>query len=153
MFRFTNNMRKIPKSGKSKTKLKKKAWEWFSKYIRLRDCLKTTGRPDIGACVTCGRTYEFKQLQAGHFIPGRHNSVLFHEKNCHAQCYHCNLGLKGNPIRYWRFMEQAYGDQTIKELEEMDRQITQTKAYELEALAEAYKDLYEDLYKQFNAKE
>lgn len=29
---------------------KKKTWKVFSEYIRLRDCLETTGREDMGKC-------------------------------------------------------------------------------------------------------
>lgn len=71
---------------KNKKTPKKKAWDAFSRYIRTRDCLKSTGDRNRGACVTCGRVFDFKKLQAGHFIPGRVNSILFDEQCVHAQC-------------------------------------------------------------------
>src|SRR3990167_3468441 len=104
-------MRKITLS-----KAKQRAWNAFSKYIRLRDCFKTTRRRDLGLCVTCSRAKEFKLLHAGHFLPGRHSSILFDEVGCHAQCYVCNVVLGGNGARYYEFMLKEYGLETINRL-------------------------------------
>lgn len=99
------------------SKAKKKAWVAFSLYIRKRD----------GKCVTCGSTV---QLQAGHFIAGRHNSVLFDELNCHAQCYGCNVGKRGNMVAYYKFMLFQYDQDLIDELQEKDRQLVKYKVYD-----------------------
>jgi len=123
-------IKKLP----SVKKLKDKAWPLFSKYIRLRDCLETTGDTTIGVCFTCGRTYEFKKLQAGHFIPGRHGMNLFDPRGCHAQCYSCNVMLKGNPIKYWTHMEQKYGRELIDELIAQDQEVKIFTIEELENL-------------------
>jgi len=72
------------------TSLKEKLWVLFSRYIRRRDCLITTGSTEYGECITCDGTFEFDQLQAGHFISGRHNANLFSERGVHAQCIKCN---------------------------------------------------------------
>jgi hypothetical protein len=71
------------------TQVKKKCWKEFSAYIRLRDCLETTGKTTEGLCYTCGRVYpngKVGGLQAGHFIPGRHNSILFDFDMVKSQC-------------------------------------------------------------------
>lgn len=94
----------------------KDLWNVFSQYIRLRDCLLTTGTIWKGKCVTCGKIYRFNYLQAGHFIPGRKNSVLFNERCVHAQCFRCNVVLGGNWPLYYRFMQRTYGQETIEEL-------------------------------------
>lgn len=65
---------------------KNRAWKWFSLYIRARDCIKTTGSISRGKCVTCGKEFNFKDLQAGHFVQGRNNAVLFNELGVNAQC-------------------------------------------------------------------
>lgn len=105
---------------KSETsKLKKKAWDSFSKYIRTRDCLRFSGSPDFGKCITCSRPYEFKKLQAGHFIQGRSNSVLFDERMVYSQCLGCNgnppIGKGGNYVEYFIFMEEEWGRIMIDE--------------------------------------
>ena len=87
---------------------KNKAWTEFSKYIRTRDCLRFTGTPDEGICVTCGREFPFKELQAGHFVGGRTNALLFDEEIVYSQCARCNLYLKGNYQAYTLFMLREY---------------------------------------------
>lgn len=83
---------------KSKKQIKNAAWEAFSDYIRVRDCLKTTGKVDRGVCYTCGRELPIKDLQAGHMVSGRKNFSLFDEDNVKAQCFCCNVkehGMQG----------------------------------------------------------
>jgi hypothetical protein len=124
---------------KSKTKntvtyWKKKCWDLFSQVIRYRDCNGGV----YGNCVTCGQKKHFSELQAGHFIPGRHNSILFDFRGCHAQCYHCNVGLKGNPIKYYKFMLETYGYEVIDQLEILDAEPKQFKVFQL-------KEIYDQL--------
>jgi hypothetical protein len=91
--------KKLQKKRTSPKVMKAKAWKMFSTYIRLRDCLKTTGTLDKGVCITCGKLCDFKELQAGHYIGGRGNSVLFDEKIVNGQCLtkHSNVRTtKGN---------------------------------------------------------
>jgi len=100
------------------SKQKAKTWKAFSAFIRTRDCLEwMKSNPEVnelmGACVTCGRVYPYKSLQAGHFCPSRRNSILFDEENCHIQDYGCNCGRNGNVIRYYPFMLKKYGQKTI----------------------------------------
>lgn len=78
---------------------KKKAWEAFSLYIRTRDCIRFTGDPEQGMCVTCKSFKPRKELQAGHFVGGRGNAVLFDERLVYSQDGYCNqkppMGLGG----------------------------------------------------------
>lgn len=88
---------------------KDKAWEQYSKYIRTRDCIRFTGDPDEGMCVSCSKAYPFKKLQAGHFIGGRTSNVLFDEQITYSQCYGCNVGRGGNYLEYYYFMVKELG--------------------------------------------
>lgn len=98
-------------------KLKADCWTLFSKYIRLRDCLKTTKTLDRGVCYTCPTELPFKALQAGHFVAGRHNGNLFSERGCHAQCAGCNIYKHSNPLVYRRQIIKDYGPGADEELE------------------------------------
>jgi len=91
-------------------------------YIRMRDCLETTGTLDAGLCCTCGGKHPFKKLQAGHFIPGRMDSILFEPTCVHAQCYRCNIRRQGEWVKYYRFMQKKYGDAHISYLMELSEQ-------------------------------
>ena len=75
---------------------KKRAWDAFSKYIRLRDAIETTGTKETLLCCSCGKPYPaFGKgcAQAGHFVPGRTHSLLFRENGVSGQCLtsHSNL--------------------------------------------------------------
>ena len=91
-------------------------WPLFSRFIRLRDCIKTTGTTDRGRCVTCGRLYKFEKLQAGHFVPGRTRAILFDPRCVNAQCYRCNVKLDGVWPAYYRWMQKNYSQEVIDEL-------------------------------------
>lgn len=131
-------MKKLKFAVKKKvtiSQLKKKVWKLYSEWIRRKDAVNGWNK-----CVTCGVMKSYKELQAGHFIPGRHPSILFDERNCHPQCYSCNCGwLKGNPVKYFRYMQVTYGDKVIEELERLDKINKQFLNYELEALIDIYK--------------
>ena len=132
---------KTPQMDKPKKKkrvtvpsMKKKVWAVFSEYIRKRDCLLTTGCSSFGLCITCGKRYHFKLLQAGHFIAGRHNNNLFSEMGVHAQCYNCNINLKGATLEYRRKIIEMYGEGAAEELEAEERVIRKFTVPELEDL-------------------
>ena len=107
---------------KTVSQLKKECWVLFSKYIRLRDCLKTTGCASFGLCVTCSRKFDFKQLQAGHFISRQKTNTLFDDKNVHAQCAGCNnYGGATMILNYRRAIINMYGDKYDEEIEKRSR--------------------------------
>lgn len=117
---------------------KKKTWKVFSLYIRTRDCVATTGHREEGKCVTCKKVFPIKSLQAGHFIPGRHPSVLFDERNCHAQCMQCNVYKRGNMVAYYKVMLERYGQDVIYELEKKDLTLYKFTVDELQEMFNTY---------------
>ena len=139
---------KIPKRVKqpSKKTIKDKAWRAFSKYIRLRDCLKTTGSLEYGECVSCDRTFPFALLDAGHFIP-RKSGNYFSERGVNAQCRSCNRFHGGNQLEYRKEIIRRYGEGIDLELEEEARQIRKYTPQDLVALAEEYKNKTNELLK------
>ena len=125
--------------------LKKKAWDTFSQFIRLRDCLETAGRTDMGQCITCQRMFPFRLLDAGHFVSGRGNAIIFIEHNCHAQCRHCNRIRSGEVLVYRRRMVAKYGEEEVRRLEDLQFATRTYYAYELGELLRHYKERCEDL--------
>lgn len=122
------------------TQAKQKAWNIFSKYIRTRG-----SKNNWNSCFTCLRSLPVKELQAGHWLPGRHNSVLFDPRNCHSQCMRCNVFLKGNPVFYYDRMLEIYGSEICEELKALDRTSKQFKVFELLEIEEEYKQKLEKL--------
>ena len=94
-------------------KLKAKAWKAFSKYIRVRDCIKTTGLPYVGVCITCDKRHHINYLDAGHCYPGRRNANLFNERFTNIQCRYCNQYCHGKPKKYEKVMIEWYGAEYV----------------------------------------
>jgi len=144
----------VSRSGSKKPKklsvssAKKKAWSAFSRWVRLRSALETTGTTTHAKCVTCKNVYPafgVGCLQAGHFIAGRNNSILFEESGCHAQCYICNVVKKGATVEYFVFMEGKYGRDEIDRLRTLSHRVVQLKPFELIEIAEKYEKKAEEL--------
>lgn len=130
---------------KSLPKLKKKCWDLFSIYVRMRDGLRTTGSIEWGLCITCGKRYHFKMLQAGHLVTGRRSAGLFSERGVNAQCAHCNLHLKGNTLKYRRKIVAMYGEGADLEIEHEAEGIRKFTIPEIEEMMEDYKQKIEEL--------
>lgn len=142
------------KKRETVSSLKKDAWAWFSKYIRLRDGLLTMGSKEEGKCVTCGHVIPLWTrggMQAGHFIDSRSKEVLFDEKLVHAQCYSCNMGKSGNKDAYAPFMIQRYGIKFVEEAyARKKRSLASTQQWdkdELRAIRDEYKELFQSTFK------
>ena len=120
-------------------KAKAAAWTAFSRYIRTRDCIKTTGSVEKGKCFTCENIYPFEQLQAGHFLDGRMNGILFDEQCVHAQCYACNVMKHGNKVLYTLKMQEVYGQEVVDRLLAKRYGVVKFTTPALKSYAENYK--------------
>lgn len=121
--------------------LKNEVWKLFSEYVRR----KNSDWRENCVCVTCGISKPWKELQAGHFISGRHNSVLFDERNVHPQCYRDNVCKHGDLLNYRDFMVKKYGEDVIAELRRLDRENKKFTRTELEKLKKYYKKKLNEL--------
>jgi len=101
---------------RSKLKIAKdKAWKVFSLYIRT----KYADENGMVECVTCGDVKPIKEMQAGHFLAGRGNAILFDPRGVHPQCYSCNVCKHGNIEEYYPFMLENYGQEVIDDLKRL----------------------------------
>jgi hypothetical protein len=115
-------------------KLRKKAWNVFSKYIRLRD---------KGVCFTCDVIKDPKEMNAGHF---KHNRLDFSEKNINCQCVHCNKWLSGNLGEYALRLIKKYGQEEVDKLVlEANTRGNKYSRQELEELIIKYKTKAKEL--------
>jgi endogenous inhibitor of DNA gyrase (YacG/DUF329 family) len=120
------------KKLKKKTigKLKLEAWKWTSIEVRTRNA----DWKGMVQCVTCGKRMHWREAQAGHFIPGRRNNLIFDSRNIHVQCPACNVFLHGNLIPYYQFMQKTHGEKVIAELRQLnliDKQFTREELEEI----------------------
>lgn len=121
---------------------KKKVWEVFSPFIRLRDADES----GYVACVSCGRVKHWKEGDAGHFIDGRRNAIVYDPRNVHFQCKPCNgsfINQKVEPnevkVRYEAYMVERYGEEVVKELRKKNNEVKQWTVGELQKLRDFYK--------------
>lgn len=141
----------LPKKKRTtRAKAKDRAWDAFSAYIRTRDCLRFTGSPDAGRCVTCAQTKPYKELQAGHFVGGRGNAVLFDERIVYSQCFYCNqkppMGLGGNYAAYTLFMmDEGYSREQIEGFLKLRHETKVYKLHDFIELEQLYKQKTKDL--------
>ena len=105
-----------------------------SKFVRIYSPLGTC------VCVTCGavKPWNTNELDAGHFIGGRSNSILFEPLNCHPQCKWCNR-TGGQPEAYRRFMQHSYGEDVIETLERLKREARSFSREELVSMRREYR--------------
>ena len=96
---------------------KRAAWKAFSSYKRTYDCLKTTGSPIVGVYITCGKRFQHSFLQAGHYLDGRKNAVLFNMKFVNAQCPVCNEVFHGRKKRYRKALVKIHGEAFVDKWE------------------------------------
>lgn len=131
-----------------RTATKQSAWRAFSLYIRTRDCLKTSGFPDQGRCVTCGKFFPITELQAGHAISGRNNSILFDEQLVNAQCRGCNGYGNGRYADYSLWFIKRYGEKKWEEKVTLSHQLAVDLDFDL--IQKKYKKKLDKLMVKYN---
>ena len=119
--------------GTQTNKWKKLADTWFSRMIRLQ------GADSNGMCkcISCEKLVHIKKIQCGHFVSRRKLSTRFLKENCFPQCYACNVGQNGNYASFARQLQETYGSEIIKELDEKSKKLQKMSAVDyLEIIGE-----------------
>jgi len=124
---------------KSLPKLKKDVWYEFSRFIRLRDAIRTTGNCNSAVCITCGKLELITNMDCGHCFSRQYTNTLFHEKNNHAQCKGCNGFRSGEQYLYCIEIDKLYGDGTAEMLNSMRHETRRFSRQELIEMKEYYK--------------
>lgn len=124
-----------PKKEKSISWWKKKVWIVFSKWLRQ----KYANSNGIVKCYTCDKSKHWTELQAGHALGGRKNSILFCEKAVRPQCVACNIFLRGNYAEFHARLQRELGVGILEELIALDKTTKQFTVGELKILFDKYK--------------
>ena len=123
-----------------KAKEKKKAWNAFSRYIRLKNM-----NPDgTLTCYTCDKVFPFKHMSAGHGIGGRTNAVLFDERIVKPQCSGCNIWGRGKYAIFTRKLIDELGLKGYDKVVADSQKTVQYKAHDYEEIADKYKELIKE---------
>lgn len=121
----------------------KRAWTWFSKYVRLRDCIETTRTKVCFKCISCKKITPFVWNDAGHFITIACKATKFDERNVHAQCATCNRFQQGNWDQMYVAILEKHWQETIDEL--LVLRNTTVRNVDYDALSDKYRLLYNEL--------
>ena len=100
----------------------KTAWNAFAQWVKINGCIKTTGYPFVGVCITCRKRFHIRSLQAGHSKGGRNNAILFHEALTNPQCVICNETHHGLPKKYRKILVMEFGE---KQVEVWEREVNE----------------------------
>jgi hypothetical protein len=115
----------------------------FNAWIRARD-------KAIGAfCISCSRRLDWSgnAVDAGHYRSvGSASHLRFDERNCHAQCKHCNQWKSGNVVDYRIGLIRRIGLEAVEALEASNEVHKWTKD-ELRAIRDKYRALAKELKK------
>ena len=130
----------MPTKKPTVSQMHKKLWPLFSTYIRKKDA---DHRGHIFCC-TCGSRRRWQEVDAGHFVSRGHKSLLYDERNVHAQCKRCNT-MGGEPSAYALFIIDKYGQSVLESLNKIKNEIKQYRVDELQDMVTLYKKKLEDL--------
>ena len=124
----------MPKTAKKPTrsKLVKKLDTVFSQYIRLSNA----DNNGYCTCVTCNKTFFWKEIQAGHFMSRKHYSTRWDERNVKPQCVRCNIYNQGEGYLYSLYL----GDKLSKILLYESRELRKFTNIELEEMIKDYSE-------------
>ena len=123
----------MPKAKKpTRSKLVKKLDIVFSQYIRLSNA----DNNGYCTCVTCNKTFHWKEIQAGHFMSRKHYSIRWSEENVKPQCVACNVYRAGEQYKYSLFL----GSEVANVLYLQSKEIVKFTNYELEDMINDYSD-------------
>ena len=124
----------MPKTAKKPTrsKLVKKLDTVFSQYIR-RSNADNNG---YCTCVTCNKTFHWKEIQAGHFMSRKHYSIRWDERNVKPQCVGCNVYRYGLAYEFSLFL----GSELANVLYLQSKELVKFTNYELEDMINDYSE-------------
>ena len=133
--------KKKKKKKKNRASLEKKLWSIFSRFIRIRDAVKTTGGSEYLNCITCGKSVQIagSDCNAGHFQTRAHKATKFDEQNVHGQCVSCNKYHSGEQFIHGQKIVLMYGQEALDRILSLKYESRQYKVYELEELVTEYR--------------
>lgn len=125
---------------------KARAWKAFSEYIRKAyQAYYQSGGNLLVECYTCGIKKPYKEMQAGHGIPGRNNAVLFLEEVVKPQCVGCNVFGRGKYPIFTSKLIKELGMEEYDRVLNLSQQVVKFTALDYRDRYEYYKAKSEDI--------
>ena len=124
-------------SRKSNKQLEAILWKWFSLFIRLRNA----DSDGMVECITCGKVYHYKSMDAGHFVSRNNKSTKYNEKNVNVQCPYDNRFQSGNQYQHGIMIDKIYGEGTALNLMRYGNMVCKRNQSDLINMIEHYKQI------------
>lgn len=137
---------RLPRGVKAKIKkaslpkLKRDLDRVFSLFIRQ----KLADPNGMVACVTCGKVYHWKELDAGHYVPRQDMATRWDESNVWPQCRPENAFRGGEPEKMAAYIDETCGRGTAENLRAQARLPFKLHRQWLEAKIASYKGMIHD---------
>lgn len=109
-----------PKKAKPKIKSIAKVRQELAELLQRLVRLKAADGNGYCKCVTCGKSYHWKEMQGGHYIERGKIATKIIEENINPQCHYCNhYGMKkaSHVILYRKWMIDMHGTGFVEWLE------------------------------------
>lgn len=130
----------IRMDGRPKVKtikqLKNELDKVFSVFIRTRD----SDHNGIGTCATCGVSKQWREMDAGHYVPRQDLATRWDEKNVYLQCKPCNGFRGGEPEKMAKYIDWVHGYGTAESLRSKKLRFLISRSW-LEAKIKEYKTI------------
>lgn len=117
-----------------------KADKYFSLYIR-----KLNSVNDYCVCITCGRSFHWKNIDCGHFISRAFQATRYDEKNVSPQCKHCNRFSQGVQFQFSLAIDKKYGAGMAEKLLMKSKMYCKRNRYDYEFIADMYRGKFNAL--------
>ena len=140
---------KSPSKAKTlpEKKIKKDAWDWVSRYVRL-----SRSRDGVCRCYTCGALHGVKNCDAGHFIGRTHRATLYNLNNIRPQCLQCNRFKQGQHAIFRDNLVKEIGLAEVEKLEALARTIGDDSIAYHTAIRDEFKQKVKDLQEKIGVK-
>ena len=119
---------------------KQLTWEACSKYVRT-----IHSKDGRCTCYTCGTEKDIRDMQAGHAIQGRGNSILFQTDGIRPQCAGCNVWSGGRLDIFIPTLIDEIGRERYDELLSLKGKPRKWTVEELKQLEDEFKEKTSEL--------
>ncbi len=121
---------------KNRKVAKARLWKVFSEYVRRRD----SDWRGYAPCISCGKVFQWKEMDAGHFIGRENTQVFVHEQNVNAQCKYCNNYKAGRQYETGKGIDVKYGEGTADNILMLSKTRTTYSLEDFWMLEKIYKE-------------
>lgn len=141
------NARKLNKKG-SKQRARKRADDWFSRFIRIKHAILIAAGEPLCYCYTCGARKFSKNIDNGHWQRRGYTATRYDPNNARPQCRQCNYYRSGMPEVFEEKLKAEIGEIEVEKIRRNARASFHDNAEFYSEQAEKYKRLTNELIKE-----